>query len=210
MNYFSLFSPAFEFRALFARHCAIFGEAVTLLQSVCADYAEASAKCQRIQALAVEGNANTHEIDRQLSLTLIKPLDRQGICDLNRAFEEALKAVKAVAVRIRLYGLKEPRSAAKDLASILREIADEIERLLSQLETKGTGEESRANIRRLRHEADMLLLVAMGELYEAGPIDPAQLLDLIKWAQLFDRIEEAIDRAGTIAEVVENILLRNV
>lgn len=207
---FSLFSPSFEFEALFLRQFGILQDSVGLLQTVFADLARAESHCRRIQELAGEGAAVTRDIDRQLSLTLIKPIDRQDIYELNRAFEAALKAVKAVAVRSKLYGLKESRNAARDLSGTLCEITGEIGKLLALLNTKDTGEEPREALKRLCNEGDMFLLVALGELYESAPARPVDILEIIKWAQIYDRLEHALDRTALISQVIEGIVLKNV
>ena len=207
---FTLFSPTFDFRRLFEQHFAIHQEAVGLLQGICARLADAPGLCQRLQAAADRGTVVAREVDRQLSLTLIKPLDRQDILALNRAFEDALKSVRAAAVRLSYYHPAETTKAVRDLSGLLVEITAAIGALLPFLGTEGSGEEQTQALQRLRQEADAFLLVAVGELYDTPPQTLGDTVERMKWSQLYDRLEDALDRTGQIAEVVRSIILKNV
>ncbi len=83
-----------------------------------------------------------------------------------------------------------------------------ISQMLAQLGQKKEVEEQAERVREIKMEVDMLLLL-LGENYES-PIDqPGNLLDIIKWSHIYDRIEVAFANAEALANVIEGISLKN-
>jgi uncharacterized protein Yka (UPF0111/DUF47 family) len=205
---FGLFGREFAF--YFVRQHAALKQAVALLHEVLTDLEGNRERCAGIQALASEASGTAHEITRQLALTLMRPLERQDVYQLNLALKGAIDAVKAVAARVGLYGFAELRPAAGELTGSLVEMVLLTEGMIGQLRSASSAGELRDRLTGVRAEADAFLLVALGECYETTLDAPQDLLELIKWAHIFDRLEHAIDRADHVADVIESILLKRV
>src|SRR5512137_2969532 len=103
----NLFDATFPFTGLFRNQADTLDEAVKRLADVLQSFTAVSEKCARISELVSRGDAGGREIERELSLTFIQPLDREDIRELNRAFQRAFQAVGAVSSRIGLYGFAE-------------------------------------------------------------------------------------------------------
>ena len=122
----NLFDNTFPFTGLFHRQADTLGAAVKQLESILRDLTAVPDKCVRISALVSEGDSTCREIERELSLTFIQPLDREDIRELSRAFQRTLQAVGAVSSRLGLYGFREIQKGAAAQAACLAEMADEI------------------------------------------------------------------------------------
>ena len=207
---FTLFSRELRFVELFEAECARLSEASELLCQVLDGAGDLAAACRRINELASEHEALARDVTRELSLTLIRPLDRDDVFALNLAFEGAIKAIRAIATRVGFYRLSSPRRAACELADDLREIVGHLERLLNMLNRGERPDEQAEAIQRIGIEAEGFLLVGLGELYEAKPRNSEELLEVIMWSQVYDRLEDAIERAKHIASVLTLILLKSV
>ena len=204
----SLFSAAFPFSELFRRQGGRFAESAAVLDSIFGDFKDVGARCARIHALAAEADAEAREIARQLSLILILPGDRGDIHELNLAFEACLNSVKAAAARIGLYGFTGTRASARELTKDLAGMADEILKML-EIMSRGTGaREAARGAVKIRREAENFLLVGLGELYEQPDIKAAAVLEIVKWSQIYDRLEEALNRAERAAQIIEGITLK--
>ena len=70
------------------------------LEIILRDFSAVPDKCVRISALMSEGDQVGREIERELSLTFLQPLDREDIRELNRTFQRALQAIGAVSSRL--------------------------------------------------------------------------------------------------------------
>jgi uncharacterized protein Yka (UPF0111/DUF47 family) len=206
----SLFDDAFPFTGLFRRQADTLEEAVKQLESILHDFTAVPDKCGRIGVLVSEGEKTCREIERELSLTFIQPLDREDIRELNSAFERTLQAVAAVSSRIGLYGFREIQKGADDQAACLAEMSTQIAPLLGVVVRKGSGAANFAQVRKLKREADTFLLVGMGEMYESAGGSVDNLLEALKWSQIYDRLEDVASCLERTVNVIEGIILKKV
>lgn len=202
------FPKVVRFFDLFERQNALLKEAATLLHAIFNDFSDVPERCGRINDLETEGDRLSREIAAQLSLTFITPLDREDIHAINMAQEDLLNAIRAISSRIGLYRFDKPEQAAVDLVDNLRMIVGEIEQMLRLLSHRKDEEGPSQRVHTLKNDADMQLLVVLGELYEAVPSEKG-LLRLIQWTQIYDRIEQALERAEALANVVEGVHIKN-
>jgi uncharacterized protein Yka (UPF0111/DUF47 family) len=204
----SLFSPAFAFSGLFKKQGARFAESAIVLASVFNEFKDVGSKCVLIQALAAGADADGREIARQLGLVFIHQDDRIDIHELNLALDACFTSMKAVSSRVGLYGFKEIRGVAVELAKNLVEMSVEIRKMLEMI-SLGTGvQEAARRTAKIREEAERFLLLGLGELYEQPDVRSEVVLETVKWSQIYDRFEEALDRAGRTAQTIERIALK--
>ncbi len=206
----NLFNNAFPFFGLFQKQAGTLGDAVSQLAGLFREARDVPDQCRRIHALAAAGDLTCREIERELSLTFIESLDREDIRDLNRAFERSFQAVRVVASRTGLYGCRSLEKGAGELAFCLAEMAAEIGPLLAVVVRKGNGAAGRERIRKLKEEAGMFLLVGLGAVYEAAGGGVDQLLEAMKWNQIYDRLEDLVACLEHTANVIERMILKKV
>ncbi|MDD5169143.1 MAG: DUF47 family protein [Syntrophales bacterium] len=205
----SFFPKIVKFFALFEKQNAILKDAAIILDSIFKDFREVPAKCERINQLETEGDLISREISTQLSLTFITPLDREDIHAINMAQEDVLNAIKAISSRVGLYHFKNLERAAVDLVDNVLMMVLEIEIMLKKLSSKKEVERHSQTVHTIKNESELQLLVVLGELYESVPTGPEGLLHIIKWTHIYDRIEQALDRANVLANIVEGISIKN-
>jgi len=206
----NLFDDTFPFTGLFHRQADTVGAAVKQLESILRDLTAVPDKCVRISALVLEGDATCRELDRELSLTFIEPLDREDIRELNHAFQRTLQAVGAVSSRLGLYGFREIQRGAAAQAACLAEMADEIAPLLKVAVRTGTGAVNCERVRKLKREADSFILVGLGEMYESAVGGVEDLMAVLKWSQIYDRLEETASCLEHTVNVIEGVILKKV
>jgi uncharacterized protein Yka (UPF0111/DUF47 family) len=125
------------------------------------------------------------------------------------AQEDVLNTVKAISQRIGLYRFKTLEPAAVHLAENLRMILEETERMIRILGSKKTVKEHSVTVNKIIKESELHLLVALGELYESSPASHEQLLYIMMWTQIYDRIEQALDKAEVLTNVIEGVSIKN-
>lgn len=205
---FTLLGPAYPFSALFSQQCARLREATAELEALFADLPQATARAKRIRQIEGEGHHAFRQISRELALTFLRLVERGDLRELNLALDLALKSVASVAARASLFGLKGSHPAAHVLAASLREMAGQVALVLERLSRSEDVDDQADEVERLRLEADRLLLVAAGELYENEEEARKDPLEVFRWANLFARMEEAVDRVERIATVLEALALK--
>ncbi|MCX6929156.1 MAG: DUF47 family protein [Verrucomicrobia bacterium] len=206
----NLFDNAYPFTRLFHSQADTLEEAVKLLESTLNDFTLIADKCAQIGTLLSKGDSYYREIERELSLTFIDPLDRQDIRELNRALQRTFQGVGAVSSRLGLYGFREIQKGAGAQATCLAEMANELAPLLEVVVRKGTGAANRERVRKLKKEADSFILVGLGELYDSAGGGAENLLEVLKWNQIYDRLEEVASCMEHTVNIIEGIILKKV
>ncbi len=206
----SFFPRVLKFFDLFEKQSSLVKDAALTLAELCSDFKEVSARCHKINQLEAEGDGLSREISSQLSLTFITPLDREDIHAINMGLEDVLNLIKAIASRIGLYQFTtavEP--AAADLSVSLQVIIEEIDRMIRNLSSRNEVQEHSRTVHRIKNESELHLLLALGSLYESRPSSSEELLHVIMWTQIYDRIEQALEKAEALANIIEGISIKN-
>jgi len=174
-----------------------------LLEEMLAPERPAWDKADEIKEAEHKCDALTHEIIQRLNRTFVTPLDREDIFNLARSLDDVMDAIDASASLIRLYRLDSVRFGARELARIISACTFEVHLALGGLEQgKGVAAHS-IEINRLENEADHLSREAVADLF-SGRHD---LLDVMRWKELYGRLEGTADRCEDVANVIEGIVL---
>lgn len=206
---FTLFPKVVKFFELFRQQNRLIVEAAGCLTAAVNDPSATTERCQRVLQIEAEGNDIEREIFHQLADTFITPLDREDIQELNTAQEGLLNRIRAVSSRVGLYRFPEVRSGVKMLAEDLQQISTEIQAMVERLGALKEMEDHARRARKLRIEAATLLLVSLGELYEKPATTPADVLEVVQWSEVYNRLEQALDQAEVLANILERIGVKN-
>jgi hypothetical protein len=165
---------------------------------------------KRVKDIEHEADSLTHRMAEMLNTTFVTPLDREDIHALVSRLDDVIDFLDAVTQRMWLYQAGEPTQHLKDMATVLEKQAMEIERALAALPRlrKGPKEiiERCVEINRLENEGDALLRLAMATLFKTPGVDP---LHVVKWKEIYEKMEVAIDRAEDVGNVLEGIVLKH-
>ncbi len=206
---FSLFPKSPKFFDLFREQNRIIVNAATVLDKMAQEFENCENMCQVINMLEAEGDVITRTIRRELSTTFITPIDREDIHEINSSQETILNHIQAVSNRIGVYGLSRIRFPAKKMISNVKDMVTGIGIMLGNL---GRGKEVSETVRQVKHlkkECEMLLLSGLGELYDNPSPEAADVVDVIKWTQVYDRIDKLFNRTWQLAKSIEGIVLKN-
>lgn len=146
----------------------------------------------------------THALLKRLNQTFVTPLDREDIYVLARTLDDVMDSIDAAGGFVRLYKVETLRYGARELAAIIVQSTAEIHRGLMKLEARVGVMESVVEINRLENEADQIHSVAIGRLFDESR-DP---IDIIKWKEILNFLEEATDRCEDVANVLESVVVK--
>jgi uncharacterized protein Yka (UPF0111/DUF47 family) len=209
---FTLFPKSVKFFDLFIKQSLKLVESVTILNDIFENHSNVEEKCARIHVIEEEADIIFREIARQLSLTFITPIDREDIHGISIAQEEIQNVIDAVSTRIGLYGFLTIRRTAKSLLANIKAMIEETAKMVVSLRDKKDVSESYATIRLIKDDCETLLSMALAEIYHSRlstPEESVDIVDMIKWTQIYDRIEECVYRSGRLANIIEGITLKN-
>ena len=204
----SLIPRNYQFYDLFEDSARRLVAAAEALADLLEHFENVEMKTARIRDLEHEADDITHEIYRQVHQTFVTPLDREDIVALAQKLDDVMDFMEGATTAIRIYEIKEPKPAARALADLVRLQCIQIERAMANLRNKrhlSTILEQCREINRLENEGDTLFLNATAELFhgEVGAVE------IIKWRDVYDQLERAIDSAEQVAHVLEAIVLKN-
>lgn len=207
---FSFFPKSPKFFEMFLKQHSFIVQSVSALTSLFREFKDLSAKCSVISNLESQGNEISEEILKELSRAFITSIDREDIHALNIAQENLLNSIKSISSRVSLYKSEAIHKPSLNLAEYLQEIVAETTNMFNKIQAKQTADEHHYKIKKLKSEADLLLLVALGELYETEVTNPQQSINIMIWAQIYDRLEHSLAYAETLSNVLEGVSLKNV
>ncbi len=205
---FSLIPRSGRFYELFdqsARNLVVASEALTDLLE---HFENVDTKTAHLKDLEHEGDEITHEIYLQVHKTFVTPFDREDITALAQRMDDVMDYIEGASTAILTYGISQPTAAARGLADLTRLQCVQLEKAVSVLRHKGRLKsilEQLKEINRLENEADSLYLNSMAELFRGE----MKAVDIIKWRDIYDQLEEATDSCEQVAYVLEAIVLKH-
>ena len=194
-----------EFFDLFERAGANIVRAAELLDEMLARYPESQGLAQDILACEHDGDQITHDVFRRLNQSIVTPIDREDILHLASALDDIVDYTEEVADYLGLYKIEAPMAQAQRLAGVLRDATHQIAEAISLIRGFKDITEHMVEVHRLEHEGDRLTREAIASLFEAG-IDP---MVVIRWKDIFERLENAIDSTERAAFILEGIVVKN-
>jgi uncharacterized protein len=194
-----------EFFDLFERAGANIVHAAELLEEMLGSYPESAGLAGEIRAAEHEGDHITHHVIKRMNQTFVTPIDREDILHLTSALDDIVDYIEEVADYLGLYKIEAPMSQAQRLAGVLREATRQIAAALPLIRGFKDISDQMVEIHRLENEGDRIVREAIASLFETG-IDP---MVVIRWKDIFERLENAIDSTERAAFILEGIVIKN-
>jgi predicted phosphate transport protein (TIGR00153 family) len=154
-----------------------------------------------IQALEKIGDEIDREVTRKLEDAFVTPFDREDIHELVSRLDDVVDGVQAIAETFVIYGVTAPTPEARRLAAILDEQGKELAQALRKLDGLKDLERHFDAVHDLENEADGLSRAAVAKLFR----DDLPPIEVLKWRDLYNDLEEAIDAAEDAAEAMERM-----
>jgi uncharacterized protein len=152
-----------------------------------------------------EGDRITHDIIQRLNTTFVTPIDREDIYALATQLDDIVDYIEETADFMGLYQIEAPMDQALALAEVLVKCCEQLYVLLQNLRGFKDLDGYWIEIHRLENDGDRIYRDAVAALF-AGRIDP---MVVIRWRDIFLRLERAIDATETSANILEGIVIKN-
>ena len=179
--------------------------AADLLDQMLRGYPENAALARDILVCEQEGDRITHDIIQRLNHTFVTPIDREDILELASALDDIADFIEEVADFLGLYKIEAPMDQAQRLAEILVYASRQISQAMPRLREYRDISHFTIEIHRLENDGDRVTREAMAALFDHG-IDP---MTVIRWKDIYERLEAGIDSTETVANILENIVIKN-
>jgi predicted phosphate transport protein (TIGR00153 family) len=193
------------FFALFNQLAAKMKTAADLLRSMFTSPEQLKHYVDEIKKVEHEADSVIHELATRLDRTFITPLDREDIYRLAQELDTVVDLINGTARRAQMFHLREIRPYAVRMAGILHDAVDELEQSVRQIKDRRSVAAHTVAIKRFEEAGDTAYAEAVGALFEGNP----DAIDVIKWKDVYDTLEDALDRCQTASIVLESISLKH-
>jgi len=179
--------------------------AAVLLERLLADWPDSAPLARDILLCEQEGDRITSEIVRRLNETFVTPIEREDILQLASGLDDVVDLMEEAADYLGLYRIEAPMGQAQELAHILVRIAREIMAAMPMLRDFGNLGPQVGEIHRLENDGDRVTREGVAALFHEG-IDP---MLVIRWKDIYERLEDAIDASERVANTLAGIVIKN-
>ena len=179
--------------------------AADLLDQMLRGYPENAGLARDILICEQEGDRITHDIVNLLNRRFVTPIDREDIYALASGLDDVVDFAEEAADYLGLYKIEAPMAQAQRQAHILLQCARQIAEAMPRLRGFRDLSHYTVEINRLENDGDRTVREAMAELFDGG-IDP---MVVIRWKDIFERLEDSIDACELVANQLANIVVKN-
>jgi predicted phosphate transport protein (TIGR00153 family) len=204
---FSLIPKEEKFFELFEAQAAHGVAAAKVFREMAQKWSRETASFDRLRDIEHEADITCHDIYEKLNRTFVTPFDREDIRELASELDTIVDLIESVGQRMYLYQIDKSTDDLVQLTDILWQATENVRKAIAELQNPTKSRhvyDYCVEINRLENAGDHALGVAIGKLFQGKP-DP---LEVMKWKEIYETIEEAIDKCEDVAHTLETILVK--
>lgn len=176
-----------------------------LLQEMVKNWPDSAGLAREILLTEQEGDRITHDIVQRVNSTFVTPIDGEDIYGLATRLDDIVDHIEESADFMGLYRIEAPMDQALAMTDVLVKSCEQLALLLENLRGFKDLEKYWIEIHRLENDGDRLFRDALASLFANG-IDP---MVVIRWRDIFLRLERAVDATEAAAHILEGIVIKN-
>jgi predicted phosphate transport protein (TIGR00153 family) len=179
-------------------------EAAQALSDLISEFDDVSAKARRIQELEHDGDEITHMILKRLNTVFVTPIDHEDIHRLTSTLDDVLDHMHAAADLFVLHTIESPLPAMKAQADVLVRASGKARDALAVLPKYAQLGAYAVEINALENDGDRIYRQAVADLFGGDH----RAMDVLKWKDIIDEMEAAIDKLEDVSDILEAIALK--
>lgn len=193
-----------SFFDLFEQMAQKVNEGADDLLALLENYTDLDKRVGRILDIEHEGDEITHEVIQRLNTTFVTPFDREDIHRLASNLDDVLDHIEAAAEYLQLHRIDEPLPQMISLAQTLLEAAQKTAQAMPRFRKMSGLDEYWVEINRLENEGDRFYRRTIAEVFSGD----YRAMDVLKFKDIIEEIENSIDRLEDVANTIESIVLK--
>jgi predicted phosphate transport protein (TIGR00153 family) len=204
---FSLIPREEKFFDLFDQMAKSLREAASLFKELSMNWDPNSPTIQKLRDLEHECDITTHEIMDKLNRTFVTPIDREDIHTLATELDDVVDIIQAISERMILFRISSVREDLIELAKVLEEAIANVSKAITSIRELNRPRrilDYCIEINRLENRGDRTFEQAIAKLFDHAN----EPLEIIKWKEIYDATESAIDKCEDLANTIEGIVVK--
>jgi predicted phosphate transport protein (TIGR00153 family) len=194
-----------EFFELFVEAAQNTVEITSQLKQLLQTYPDGGELIAQIKEREHEGDRLTTQLVGLVNRTFVTPFDRDDIFRLATSIDDVCDLVDEAAANMELYDVRRVPERAREQADVIHRAAEELTIGIGRLDGFQDATAELRRLRELEDEGDRLVRQAVAELFRSGQ----DAISIIRWKDIHEQLEEAVDAFQTAADVLEAILVKN-
>ena len=194
-----------HFYDMFSQVAKRLSSSATLLGQLFAEPQNRDRLVGEIKAVEHEADNLTHDVIARLNKSFITPMDREDIYELATQLDNVIDLVDGTARRVVMFRITDSRESARRLSQVLVRAARALEQATCNIKDMKTVIGRGREVKLLEEEGDAIYHEAVGELFSGGH----DAIEVMKWKEVYDTLERALDKCEDVANVLEGIALKN-
>jgi len=174
---------------------------------VASDLQNIEQKRAALKRIEHEADNIVHNIYYHLNKTFITPIDREDISELTNCLDDIIDITNSAANRIYLYKIEKPSGQMKLLSKTLLDAVEQVASALACIRDMKNAKEIKntcIEINRLENVADDIMNQALADLFKEE-----DAVKLIKFKEIYESLEAAIDKCEDVADIISDILVKH-
>ncbi|MBI2409200.1 MAG: DUF47 family protein [Gemmatimonadetes bacterium] len=160
----------------------------------------------QIKLIEREADDITHEVMNRIDRSFVTPLDREDIHKLATSLDTVVDLIDGTARRALMFNVTDRKEPAKALSALILRSAERIAESVKQVRDSKAVAVAARDIKVIEEEGDAVYSDAVGALFRQPGADA---LEVLKWKELYDNLEHALDECEDVMNVLESISLKN-
>lgn len=194
-----------QFFDLFNQLAGHLKTASALLSELFANPERTTELVRAIKDVEHQADILTLSINTRIDKSFITPIDREDIHLLASRLDDVIDRLDGTARRVVMLHINEVREPARRMASVIVQAADHIATAVIAIKRPALVSAQAAEIKKLEEEGDAIYHEAVGALFSGSP-DP---LEVIRWKEVYETLEIAIDQCMGVANALQSISIKN-
>jgi predicted phosphate transport protein (TIGR00153 family) len=195
-----------EFYGLFTEAGVNAVRAARQAEALFREHPDSTVTHAEVKAIETEGDRLTRDIIRLLNTQYVTPFDREDIYELAGAIDDVVDHIEHACDLLGLYRIEAPMEQSLEQCRVLVAAAEALAAALSKLRGLKGAEADLVEVKRLEDEGDRIVRDAIAALFEDEDVSPRAI---IRWKDIFEALEDALDACERAANVVGNIVVKN-
>jgi predicted phosphate transport protein (TIGR00153 family) len=203
---FALTPRTSEFYELFAAAGENALEVARLVERRFREHPNSGVTQEQVKAEETEGDDLTRQIIQLLNTQYLTPFDRDDIYQLATEVDDVVDYLEEASDLLGLYGVELPTRHAVEQCAIITKAVEQLALACDNLKGMRGVQSALVELKRLEDEGDRVLREGLASLFRDERIDP---LIVIRWKDIYEALERALDACETAAHVIANILVKS-
>ncbi len=194
-----------KFFELFDQLAAHLATSARMLDQLFRDAPHVTEHVRAIKDVEHAADLLTAMVYQRIDKSFITPIDREDIHTLASRLDDVIDLLDGTSRRFEMLHITDVLPPAMLLSGVLTRAADEIQKAVRDMRKPALVSQHVAQIKQMEEEGDAIYHEAVGALFSGQP-DP---IEVIKWKEMYDTLENAIDSCMGVAQVLQSISLKN-